>query len=190
MSSDFISDRLREAAELHAGLTVLAPQIAGAADKIAAALRSGKTLYLFGNGGSAADAQHLAAELVVRLRRQRPAYAAAALTTDSSILTAAANDFSFNEIFARQVEALGRPGDALIGISTSGESANVYRAVETANERGLLTIGLLGTSGGKIAGLVQHALIVNEQDTQRVQECHILIGHIWMEMIDAALEAA
>ncbi len=154
------------------------------------ALRHGKKLLFCGNGGSAADAQHLAAELVVKLAKPRRPLPGLALTTDTSILTATGNDFAFADIFARQVEALGQPGDVLIGNSTSGNSENVLRAMQVANEKGLMTVALLGRDGGKIAGVAKHAIIVPDEDTQRIQECHLLIGHIWMEMIDAELGEA
>ena len=151
------------------------------------AIRAGGKILFCGNGGSAADSQHLAAELVGHLRRERRALAAIALTTDTSILTAVGNDYAFKDIFARQVQALGLPGDVLIGISTSGNSENVLVAAQTAQKQGLITIGLLGNGGGKIAPLVDHQVVVPSKDTQRIQECHILIGHIWMEMIEQEL---
>jgi len=146
-------------------------------------------IMLCGNGGSAADAQHIAAELVVRLRSSvdRDAIGALALTVDTSILTAAGNDYGFENIFARQVEAYGREGDVLIAISTSGNSENVIAAVEAANEEDIHTIGLLGGSGGALKDLVDDAVIVPATDTARIQESHILIGHIWCMMIEEAL---
>jgi len=151
------------------------------------AIRAGGKILFCGNGGSAADAQHLAAELVGHLRRDRRALAAIALTTDTSILTAVGNDYAFKEIFARQVQALGLPGDVFIGISTSGNSENVLAAAVAAQKQGITTIGLLGGDGGKIAPAVDHKVIVPSKDTQRIQECHILIGHIWMEMVEQEL---
>jgi D-sedoheptulose 7-phosphate isomerase len=151
------------------------------------AIRAGGKILFCGNGGSAADAQHLAAELVGHLRRDRRALAAIALTTDTSILTAVGNDYAFKEIFARQVQALGLPGDVFIGISTSGNSENVLAAALAAQKQGITTIGLLGRDGGKIAPAVDHKVIVPSKDTQRIQECHILIGHIWMEMVEQEL---
>jgi D-sedoheptulose 7-phosphate isomerase len=153
-----------------------------------AALRSGRKILLFGNGGSAADAQHLAAELVNRYRRARPALAALALTTDTSILTAIANDASFEEVFSRQIEALGEPGDVAIAISTSGRSPNVVRAVETARRLGLRTIGLLGRDGGLVAPLVDVPLIVPAEETPRIQEVHITLGHILCDLIESAFD--
>lgn len=153
------------------------------------AIRAGGKILFCGNGGSAADAQHLAAELVGHLRRDRRALAALALTTDTSILTAVGNDYAFKEIFARQVQALGLPGDVFIGISTSGNSENVRAAVAAAHSKGVLTFGLLGKAGGALAREVNFPIVVPEHDTQRIQECHILIGHIWMELIEHELFA-
>lgn len=150
------------------------------------ALRSGGRILLCGNGGSAADAQHIAAELVGRFAHARRGLPAIALTTDSSALTSIGNDFGFDYVFARQVEALAREGDILIGISTSGNSRNVIEAVKVAREMGVTTIGLLGGSGGALKDMVDHALVVPSPDTPRIQECHILIGHIWCAMIDEA----
>jgi len=165
-----------------------AEDVARAAELLIAALRSGRKILLFGNGGSAADAQHLAAELVNRYRRARPALAALALTTDTSILTAIANDASFEEVFSRQIEALGEPGDVAIAISTSGRSPNVVRAVETARRLGLRTIGLLGRDGGLVAPLVDIPLIVPAEETPRIQEVHITLGHILCELIESAFD--
>ena len=149
-------------------------------------LRYGNRIFLCGNGGSAADAQHIAAEMVCRFETNRRGLPAIALTTDTSALTAISNDFGYEHVFARQVEALARPGDLLIGISTSGNSPNVIAAVEKANEMGVVTLGLLGGEGGALVDMVAHALVVPVRETARVQECHILIGHIWCGMIDAA----
>ena len=151
-----------------------------------ACLRYGNRIFLCGNGGSAADAQHIAAEMVCRFETQRRALPAMALTTDTSALTAISNDFGYERVFARQIEALARPGDLLIGISTSGNSRNVIAAVDKANEMGVITLGLLGGEGGELLDRVAHALVVPVRETARVQECHILIGHIWCGMIDAA----
>lgn len=153
---------------------------------LVACLRYGNRVFLCGNGGSAADAQHIAAEMVCRFETNRRALPAIALTTDTSALTAIGNDFGYDRVFARQVEALARPGDVLIGISTSGNSSNIIAAVEQANEMGVVTIGLLGGEGGKLVDMVAHSLVVPTHVTARVQECHILIGHIWCGMIDEA----
>jgi len=156
---------------------------------IAGALESGKKVIFCGNGGSAADAQHLAAELVVRLRStfERPAIPALALSVNTSIITAAGNDFGFQYVFSRQVEAIGQPDDVLVAISTSGESANVIEAVKAAKRKGLKTIGFLGGTGGRLAEEVDLGIIVPSNVTARIQEAHILIGHILCEMVEELL---
>ena len=141
-------------------------------------MQQGGKLLICGNGGSAADAQHLATECMVRLEAERPPLPAIALTTDTSLLTAAGNDYGFETIFARQVVGLGRPGDVLMAISTSGNSSNVVCAVEEAHRRGLRTLGLLGRDGGRLKDMVHIALVVPSSNTQRIQEVHITIGHI------------
>lgn len=162
-------------------------EILAVGHKLVNVLRGGGKIFFCGNGGSAADAQHLAAELVCKLRDDRPPLAGLALTTDTSTLTATSNDYSFRDVFARQVIALGASGDALVGISSSGNSANVLAAIEAAKQKNILTVGLLGRDGGAIAGAVDQSVIVPDHDTQRIQECHILVGHIWMEMIEHEL---
>jgi D-sedoheptulose 7-phosphate isomerase len=154
------------------------------AGDMAERLRRGCKILVCGNGGSAADAQHLAAELTGRYLKERRALAAIALTTDTSALTAIGNDYSYDVIFSRQVEALGRPGDLLIGISTSGNSGNVIRAVAAAKELGMGTLGLLGRDGGKLKGLVDDALVVPSQVTARIQEVHQMVYHFWCEALD------
>jgi D-sedoheptulose 7-phosphate isomerase len=141
-------------------------------------MQQGGKWLICGNGGSAADAQHLATECMVRLEAERPPLPAIALTTDTSLLTAAGNDYGFETIFARQVVGLGRPGDVLMAISTSGNSSNVVCAVEEAHRRGLRTLGLLGRDGGRLKDMVHIALVVPSSNTQRIQEVHITIGHI------------
>jgi len=148
------------------------------------ALRAGKKIMLCGNGGSSADAQHIAAELVGRFQKERKGLKAIALTTDSSILTAISNDYSFEEVFSRQIEALGEEGDVLIAISTSGESENVLKACEMARIKGCKIIGLLGRDGGRIKDLCDVALVVPHTQTPRIQEMHILIGHLICKLID------
>lgn len=150
-------------------------------------LQRGGTIYWCGNGGSAADSQHLAAELVGRFKDDRRALSSAALSTDSSVLTCVSNDYSFDKIFARQIEALGRKGDLLVGISTSGNSANVLRALQVAKEIGLHTVGMLGNDGGKANELVDHAIVVPSASTARIQEAHILIGHCFCDLIEDGL---
>lgn len=165
----------------------LAPEIARAAEWVAEAFRSGRRVLLFGNGGSAADAQHLAAEWTGRLSRERRALPATALTANTSDLTALGNDYGFERVFARQMEAHGSAGDVAVAISTSGDSANVLAAVEEAARIGVRTVGLLGRKGGKLAPRVDLALVVPSDDTQRIQESHIAIGHAIAEAVDALL---
>ena len=152
-------------------------------------IESDGKILLCGNGGSAADAQHMAAELVIRLKSSydRPAIAAQSLTVDTSILTAGGNDYGFQFIFARQIEALGKRGDILVAISTSGNSDNVIEAVNMAHEKGLYVVGLLGGDGGRLEKLVDLAIIVPSQNTARIQECHSLIGHIICEILEKEL---
>ncbi len=145
---------------------------------------AGNKLFFFGNGGSAADAQHLAAEFVNRYIIDRPPLPAIALTTDTSILTSVSNDLAFNEIFAKQLRALGKEGDVAIGISTSGNSPNVIKAFEVAKEMGMKTVALTGNDGGGIAKMANFPLIVPSTSTPRIQEAHILIGHILCEMVE------
>lgn len=151
------------------------------------ALANGKKILTCGNGGSAADAQHIAAELVGRYERPRRGYPAIALTTDTSALTALSNDYGYDEVFARQVQSLAVAGDVLIAISTSGKSPNVVRAVEQARAAGCKTIGLTGITGEPLRSACDVALVVDAQRTARVQEAHITIGHLWCEMVDALL---
>lgn len=166
----------------------LIPDIVEVAAIICEAFSAGNKLMICGNGGSAADAQHMATEFTVRLSKSlvRPALPAIALTTDTSFLTACANDFSFDEIFARQVQALGNPGDVLLGISTSGSSPNVLRAVKEANSLGLKTIGLCG-SGGELVKLAHKTLSIAATDPNRIQESHLVIEHIVCDLVEQAL---
>jgi len=157
------------------------------AEIVVAALCRGNKILFFGNGGSAADAQHLAAELIGRYRRERAALPAMALTTDTSILTALANDYSFDIVFARQIQAFGRKGDVAIGISTSGNSANVLRAMETAKAMGLHTIALTGEGGGKLAGLVDVCFRVPSSSVSHIQETHITVGHALCDVVEREL---
>jgi D-sedoheptulose 7-phosphate isomerase len=165
--------------------------LAKAIDAVVVAFKSGNKLLLFGNGGSAADAQHIAAEFVNRFRVERPPLAAIALTTDSSALTSIANDYDYSLVFAKQIQALGKPGDMAIAISTSGNSANVIAALEVCMQLQISTIGLTGGSGGRMTGKVDHLLNVGaSKDTARIQESHILIGHVICELVDDALYPA
>lgn len=162
-------------------------EIERGAELMCRTLAEGHKILLCGNGGSAADAQHIAAELVGRYERQRRAWPAIALTTDTSALTALGNDYGYAEVFARQVEALARAGDLLIAISTSGGSANVLRAVERARSLGCRTLALTGAGGGELKRLCDVAVVIPSERTSRVQEAHITIGHLWCEMIEANL---
>lgn len=169
------------------GAPGIVERIVAAAEAMTRALLKGHKLLFFGNGGSAADAQHLAAELTGRFITQgRPPLAAVSLTTNSSSLTAIGNDFSFEEVFARELQALGQSGDVAIGISTSGRSANVLRAVDVARKLRMTTVGLTGRDGGQLKDAVEIAVVVPSDDTQRIQESHIAIGHIWCELIEHA----
>src|SRR5580704_1262517 len=147
----------------------------------------GNKILLFGNGGSAADAQHIAAEFVGRFAFDRPALPALALSVNSSCVTAIGNDYGFDLVFSRQLEALARPGDVAIGISTSGNSPNVIKAMSTARRLGLHTVAFTGHSGGKIQGVVDHCLCAPSNDTPRIQECHILMGHIISELVEETI---
>ena len=165
----------------------MADGIRRAADLVVATLRGGGTVYLFGNGGSAADAQHLATELVERLRVERRGFRAHALTTNTSLLTATANDRGFEDVFARQVETLAGPGDLVIAISTSGKSPNVLRALEAGRRVGVARLGLSGKGGGAMPPLCDLCLIVPSDDTQKIQEVHIAIGHYICMAVEESL---
>jgi D-sedoheptulose 7-phosphate isomerase len=154
---------------------------------MAEALASGRKVIFFGNGGSAADAQHLAAELTGRYMMERRGLAGLALTANTSALTAISNDYSFEMVFARQIDALGCPGDVAIGISTSGKSANVVRALEVARANGLMTAALTGKAGGRLAAAVDHCIRIPSDCTPRIQEAHILSGHILCEIVEHEL---
>jgi len=166
-------------------LATLKPKILEAAAAIRNSLAKGGRVLFFGNGGSAADAQHWAAEFSGRYMRDRKGLAGIALTTDTSALTAIANDFGFEEVFARQVEALARPGDLAVGISTSGRSPNVRRALERARDLDCTTVAVLGRDGGDIAPLVDIALVYPAQETPRIQEFHAVLGHLLCALADA-----
>jgi D-sedoheptulose 7-phosphate isomerase len=168
-----------------------ARELSGAAAAIALlvvrTLEAGNKLLFCGNGGSAADAQHLATEYVVRFRRTRRPFAALALTTDSSVLTAAANDLGFAHVFARQIEALGRAGDLLFLHTTSGESANLVEAAAAARAHGIVTVGMLARGGGRLRVLVDHAVIIPTDDSAHAQELHLALGHAICDIVDARL---
>ena len=165
-----------------------ADEIAALADRYEATLRGGGTLFFAGNGGSAADAQHLATEYVVRYQTNRPAMRAIALTTDTSLLTACANDMGFDEVFARQVEALAEPGDLLVLHSTSGESPNVIRAAQSARARGVAVVAFLGKGGGHLKELADATLIIPASDTARIQELHLAIEHVICDLVEDRLK--
>jgi D-sedoheptulose 7-phosphate isomerase len=185
-------EQIRASLEALAGLAARvsadqAEEIAAIADRFEATLRGGGTLYFAGNGGSAADAQHLATEYVVRYQTTRPAMRAVALTTDTSLLTACANDMGFDEVFARQVEALAEPGDLLVLHSTSGESPNVIRAAQTAKARGVAVVAFLGRGGGHLRELADAALVIPADDTARIQELHLAIEHVICDLVEGRL---
>ncbi len=162
------------------------PDVEAVADAFISALRAGRVLYFFGNGGSAADAQHLAAEFVNRFAIDRRAFPSLALTTDSSVLTSIANDAHFDRIFSRQIEALGRPGDVAVGLSTSGRSPNVLEGLRAARARRMVTVGWTGEDGGPMRRLCRLLIRVPSRTTARIQEIHILVGHILCQLVDDA----
>ena len=167
-----------------------ASQIAHAAHAIAASLRDGGGVLVFGNGGSAADAQHISGELVGRFAMERKGTRAVALTTDASVMTSLANDYGYEAIFSRQIEALGRPGDIALALSTSGNSPNIIRAIETAKENGLTVIGLSGRGGGLMRDVCDILIVIPSDDTPRIQEGHTLVYHILCGLVEAELFGA
>lgn len=169
------------------GLRPLLGELEIIAGRMAESLAAGGKILWMGNGGSAADSQHLAAELVGRFRRERKGLASVALTTDSSILTAVGNDYGYERVFARQVEALCRPGDVVVGISTSGNSPNILQALDAAVDCEAITVGFAGGSGGKMSDVAEHCLIVPATSTARIQEAHILLGHIICDWIESSI---
>jgi D-sedoheptulose 7-phosphate isomerase len=179
---------LDELARLATASKSLGEQVISVAACYADVLRAGGTLFFCGNGGSAADAQHIAAEYVVRYAKTRRPLAAVALTTDSSILTAIANDFGYEQVFARQVEALCRAGDLLVMHSTSGRSPNLLAAARAARARGVTTVAFLGSGGGELAALVDHALVVPSEVTGRIQVLHLTLEHLIVELVEEALQ--
>lgn len=187
----YVSSLVAEAARVHEALSGsdTVDAVVRAARVVREALAGGGKLLVFGNGGSAAEAQHVAAEFVGRFARERAGLAAIALSTDTSALTAIANDYGFARVFARQVEALGRPGDVALGISTSGASANVVAALEAARAAGLATIGLTGRDGGRVAALVDVHVHVPHPSTARVQEAHLTLLHALCDLVERAAVA-
>ena len=186
----YITDQIARSQQvLHALAADAALQAAlqAAAEACIASLRQGGKLLFAGNGGSAADAQHMAGEFVSRFEFDRPGLAAVALTTDTSILTAIGNDYGYERLFARQVQALGRPGDVLLVYSTSGRSPNILRALEAARAQALVTVGLTGNRGGPMHELCDHLLAVPSPDTPKIQEGHLVLGHILCGLVERAL---
>lgn len=179
-----IRKSIRDSAKTIQTLVKLIPQIQKSINVIIKCLSEGRKVVLFGNGGSAADAQHIAAELVGRFKLERRSYPSIALTTDTSCITALANDYSFDIIFSRQCESLVEKNDVVIGISTSGNSINVKRGLETAKKKGAITIGLLGAKGGPIGKLVDIPIIINSSSTPRIQEAHRTIYHIICDEVE------
>ncbi len=185
MSQDRIRTFLNNSADLKRAIAdTMTEDIDQAVDLVRKSIKNGGKLLLMGNGGSAGDAQHIAAELVGRYKKERQSVPALALTVDTSALTAIGNDYGFEEVFSRQIEGLGQKGDVLLAISTSGLSENVIRGVQQARVMGIQTIGLLGKEGGKLKDIVDLALVVPSQETARIQEAHITIGHIICEILD------
>lgn len=189
MSAKQIQQQLRDHMKVAEAMEPLVPTIADAVELVTDTFRKGGAVLLAGNGGSAADAQHWAAEWVIRLSHsmQRPGMPAIALTTDTSVLTAGGNDIGYDNIFARQINALGKPGDLLIVISTSGNSANLRLAAEEAQTREMKVLGVLGGTGGGVKGLCDVAVVVPSSDTQRIQEMHSFIGHQLCALSEEAL---
>jgi D-sedoheptulose 7-phosphate isomerase len=181
---------LNEHIDLMSSLSALDSMVLRVGALAAQTLQTGGKILFCGNGGSASDSQHLAAELTGRFIKDRKPLAAIALTTDTSALTSIANDYAFEDVFARQVMALGRPGDVLVGISTSGNSKNIIRAVEEATAIGMTSVGLLGRDGGQLRGLCDYAIVVPSDVTARIQESHILIGHTLCGLIEQRLGLA
>ena len=187
-----MEDRIRAMFEESAAVKVRfgkenAHRMAGVARRMAEVLHNGGKILFCGNGGSAADAQHLAAEFVNRFQRDRRALAAIALTTDTSVLTSIGNDYGFDRIFSRQIEALARPGDLLVALSTSGNSPNVIKAIDVAKKNGMKTVVLTGGMGGKLAHMADYAFTVQTKHTPRIQETHITLGHTICQLVDEEL---
>ena len=185
--ADLVSAAFDGAARRFVALKAEAPAVARAGAMLIDCLRAGGKVMFCGNGGSAADSQHLAAELLGRYLKDRAPLPALALTVDTSVLTAVGNDFGYGEVFERQVRGLGRPGDVLVGLSTSGNSENVLRAIAAARELGVRSIGLTGQGGGRMAGAADLCIRVPSGRTNEIQEMHIAIGHLLCEMVETAL---
>jgi D-sedoheptulose 7-phosphate isomerase len=184
MTVEYIRTSLRQIAENFRALEALSPQVAEAAGLMVAALKAGNKVMFCGNGGSAADAQHLAAELMGRYLRDRRPLPALALTVDTSALTAIGNDYGYEQVFSRQLRGIGKAGDVLVGITTSGNSANVLRAAEAAREMGIAVVGMTGAGGGALAGLCDICLKVPSDRTNHIQEMHIALGHLMCGIVE------
>jgi D-sedoheptulose 7-phosphate isomerase len=188
VTSSILRTNMERSLEVHNQLIVeCLPSLAAAADALISAYRGGRKALFFGNGGSAADAQHLAAEFVGRYLRERDPMPALALNANSSAVTAIGNDYGYHEVFARQLQAFATPGDIAVAISTSGNSANVIQAVTCARRLGLFTIGMTGAGGGQLRNLVDVLIAVPSQETPRIQECHILAGHALCDAVEQAI---
>jgi len=184
-NTEFLRKALADHQSVMTQLEALLPEIARVGAAMRACLQRGNKILLMGNGGSAADSQHIAAEIVGRYKRERRGLPAIALTTDTSILTAVGNDYGFDQVFSRQVEALCEPQDVVVGISTSGNSVNVVKAIEAAKAVGAVTVLLSGGSGGKLAGMCDYKLVMPAQETARIQEAHLFVAHSLCEIMDA-----
>lgn len=182
---EFLQQELQSHAVMFAQLQSIFPQVMAVANEMRATMKRGGKILLMGNGGSAADSQHIAAEIVGRYKKERRGLPAIALTTDTSIITSVGNDYGYDYIFARQIEALCRPEDLVIGITTSGNSKNVVNAIIEANSIGATTVGLTGGTGGKLSALCKFNLVMPSSDTPRIQEAHIFIGHSLCGMLEA-----
>jgi D-sedoheptulose 7-phosphate isomerase len=180
----YAREQINESCDVKLRAQELLPQLYSLSDRTATAIKSGRCVFFCGNGGSAADAQHLAAEFVGRFRRERRPLPAMALTTNSSLLTAIANDYGYEQVFSRQIQAFAKPDDILFGISTSGNSPNVVRALQAARILGVYTVGLTGRSGGKLKEHADLLLNVPSDQTPRIQETHILLGHIYCDLVE------
>jgi D-sedoheptulose 7-phosphate isomerase len=188
MTDSILRKNIETSIEVHRRLLdACLPAMARGAEALVTAYRNGHKAIFFGNGGSAADAQHLAAEFVGRYLRERPGLPALALHCDTSALTAIANDYGYDQVFARQIQALAAPGDIAVGISTSGNSRNVVEALLAARKVGLYTIGFTGASGGRMREIVDVLIAAPSNETPRIQECHILIGHALCDAVDQAI---
>jgi D-sedoheptulose 7-phosphate isomerase len=191
MTTGVLRSNLERSVDVHRRfIEVCLPELVTAAEALVSAYRAGRKALFFGNGGSAADAQHLAAEFVGRYLRERRALPALALTVNTSVVTAIGNDYGYEKVFARQLEALAAPGDVAVALSTSGNSANVLEGIQRSRQLGLFTIALTGASGGKLKGHADVLIAVPSDETPRIQECHILAGHALCDAVESALMGA